>query len=251
MPPHFRSGKVALQEWLCCQCAEIIIKLAYQYRNSTDELRLILDMTYAFSKGVMMASEDPLSAYHHKRNFARTPEPAGVGKSSHPLPIFVIQKHDASHLHYDFRLEVHGVLISWAIPKGPSPDPHIRRLAVPTEDHPLEYANFEGVIPDGNYGAGVVMVWDIGTYENTSKHEGQLVPVDKALRNGHMTFVLHGKKVQGEFALVRTGYNHGRKSTWLLIKKQDESADAVHDPINEQPNSALTGRSLDEIVRAA
>ncbi|MCL5999323.1 MAG: DNA ligase [Chloroflexi bacterium] len=197
----------------------------------------------------MSAPDEPLSAYRHKRDFARTPEPSGAREPSQALPIFVVQKHAASHLHYDFRLEVDGVLKSWAVPKGPSLAPHMRRLAVPTEDHPLAYANFEGVIPDGCYGAGTVMVWDTGTYESTTTQNRHPVSMTDALREGHVTFRLHGTKLRGEFALIHI---HGaRKDTWLLITMQDEDADPGHDPTLTQPNSVLTGRSLDEIIRAS
>lgn len=176
--------------------------------------------------------EDSLNEYKKKRDFGKTPEPSG-GKSS-SRPIFVVQKHDASRLHYDFRLEINGVLKSWAVPKGPSLNPKDKRLAVLVEDHPLDYANFEGIIPEG-YGAGTVMVWDHGTVEGN---------LEEGLRGGHMSFTLHGKKLKGEWSLVQL---KGGKN-WLLMKKADGFA-SEKDVLAEKPDSALTGRSLEEIVK--
>ena len=190
-----------------------------------------------------MATPRPekLRAYTGKRDFKQTPEPAGGGKESSPKPIFVIQKHDASSLHYDFRLEVDGVLKSWVIPKGPSTNPQVRRLAIATEDHPLEYADFEGVIPSGQYGGGTVMVWDTGAYENMAEQDGTPISMEESIRAGRVVVWLQGKKLRGGFALISLG---GR---WLLVKMHDEEADAG-DIIRTQPNSALTGRSLEEIA---
>jgi bifunctional non-homologous end joining protein LigD len=158
----------------------------------------------------------PLDEYRRKRNFKKTPEPSGrVRRSSRRKPVFVVQKHDATSLHYDFRLEVNGVMASWAVPKGPSMNPADRRLAVRTEDHPIEYNSFEGVIPEGHYGAGIVVVWDRGTYEV----EGELPP-DQQLARGELKFVLHGEKLRGGFVLVRTSGKN-----WLLIKHRDQYAD--------------------------
>ena len=154
--------------------------------------------------------------------------------------MFVVQKHDASRLHYDLRLEIDGVLVSWALPKGPSLDPSQKRLAVMTEDHPLEYAEFEGTIPEGQYGAGTVMVWDRGTYETPED-----VPVSDALREGVLEIVLCGKKLQGRFALVKMRWKGGKN--WLLIKKKDDYARGGSDITQEAPDSAATGRSLGEI----
>jgi DNA ligase D-like protein (predicted 3'-phosphoesterase) len=153
-------------------------------------------------------------------------------------PIFVIQKHQASRLHYDFRLEIDGVLKSWAIPKGPSTNPKDKRLAVPTEDHQIEYADFEGVISEG-YGAGTVMVWDTGTYKNISKQ----VSMVKCYKNGRIEIFLHGKKLKGAYALVK----FASKSQWLLIKMNDEYADSKHDIVKTKPDSAVSGRSIKEI----
>jgi DNA ligase D-like protein (predicted 3'-phosphoesterase) len=188
-----------------------------------------------------------LEEYRRKRDFRRTPEPAGTPE--HPArpgkkPVFVVQKHDASRLHYDFRLEVDGVLKSWAIPKGPSMNTRDKRLAVPTEDHPLEYRNFEGIIPEGQYGAGRVIVWDTGTFRNVTKRDGQPVPLDQAIENGQLAIWLEGKKLKGGFALTRI--RDGKKPVWLLVKKRDAYANAG-DPATEQPASVLTGRTIEEL----
>ena len=133
----------------------------------------------------------------------------------------MIQKHDASTLHYDFRIEADGVLKSWAVPKGPSTDPSEKRLAIPTEDHPLEYAEFEGVIPEDEYGGGTVLVWDRGSYKNITEKDGEIQPVDKAIDAGHVLIELHGEKIKGGYALHRTG--SGDNARWLLIKMDDEA----------------------------
>lgn len=189
-------------------------------------------------------AEANLDEYRDKRHFARTPEPAGGEPDDGKGSRFVIQKHDASRLHYDFRLEARGVLKSWAVPKGPSTDPREKRLAVPTEDHPLDYIDFEGVIPDQQYGAGTVMVWDTGEYENLTSHDdGAEIGVPDAIEGGHVSFRLHGQKLQGGFALTRTG-----EKRWLLVKMDDDQADARRNPTSTQPDSVLTGRSLEQIA---
>jgi len=151
----------------------------------------------------------------------------------------VVQKHRASALHYDFRLEAGGVLVSWAVPKGPSLDPKDKRLAMAVEDHPLGYARFEGVIPEGEYGGGTVMVWDIGTYQLEDAET-----FDEALRKGRIVFTLNGKKLKGSWALVRTGDDR----RWLLMKRKDRSAAAV-DIATAKPRSVLTRRLLAGIAR--
>jgi bifunctional non-homologous end joining protein LigD len=188
---------------------------------------------------------DPLDAYRRKRNFAASPEPPA--ERSHrtrpPRLRFVVQKHRASHLHYDFRLEAGGVLKSWAVPKGPTLDPSQRRLAMHVEDHPLEYRNFEGVIPAPNYGAGEVIVWDRGTYtlaEGTN-------PV-REIAKGRIKFVLHGKKLKGLFTLVRMRPRDGSQNAWLLIKDKDRWADARWRP-EAHDASVKSGRTLDELAR--
>lgn len=187
-----------------------------------------------------------LKDYHDKRDFGRTPEPRG-GQRKGDAPIFVIQKHDATTLHYDFRVEVDGALKSWAVPKGPSTDPREKRLAVPTEDHPLDYADFEGVIPEGQYGAGAVLVWDTGPYDNITEKKDGIVPMDEALAQGHALIRLHGRKLTGGYALQRMG--DGDDAQWLLIKMDDDEADARRNPVSTQPESVLSGRSMEEIAK--
>jgi bifunctional non-homologous end joining protein LigD len=195
-----------------------------------------------------MPPGEPLETYREKRKFERTPEPFGEKETPGGKPIFVIQKHDASHLHYDFRLEWNGVLKSWAVPRGPSTFPRTMRLAMLTEDHPLDYATFEGVIPEGNYGAGTVMVWDIGTYRNLrAEKPDDGADMEQSFREGKIEVWLEGKKLKGGYALIRTQGGDGRK--WLLVKMKDEYAGKPPDPETAMPDSALTGRSLEAINR--
>ncbi len=182
-----------------------------------------------------------LNEYKKKRDFDKTAEPAGKVAPNRPQHLlYVIQKHRATSLHYDFRLEWKGVLLSWAVPKGPSLDPGTKRLAMQVEDHPVEYANFEGVIPEGEYGGGTVMVWDAGTWTPQSPD------VDAALAKGDFKFTLHGKKLKGSWVLVRTR-GFGGKPSWLLIKHRDEYASDV-DVTTEQPKSIVSGRLLAQIA---
>ena len=163
-------------------------------------------------------------------------------------PIFVIQKHAARRPHYDFRLEVAGILKSWAVPKGPSLAPRDKRLAVQVEDHALEYAEFEGVIAEGEYGAGAVIVWDMGTYRNlTRDRHGLAMPMHKAIAAGRVEVWLEGTKIRGGYALVRTQLRHDPRN-WLLIKMKDEAADTTCDPVRAAPQSALTGRTVEEVA---
>jgi DNA ligase D-like protein (predicted 3'-phosphoesterase) len=203
------------------------------------------------SAGQRSDSEDGSKTYEEKRDFLKTPEPRGGAGDldwAGERPVFVIQKHDASNLHYDFRIEVDGVLKSWAVPKGPSTDPSEKRMAIPTEDHPLEYADFEGVIPEEEYGGGTVLVWDRGSYRNLKdEEEGEQEPssVSQGIKDGHVTIWLEGHKVCGGYALIRTG--SGDEARWLLIKMDDDGADARRNPTSTEPKSLKTGRTLDEI----
>ena len=187
----------------------------------------------------------PLQEYRKKRDFAVTAEPAGAPPRARASNLaYVIQKHRASHLHYDFRLEWRGVLLSWAIPKGPSLDPSVKRLATRVEDHPLEYGGFEGVIPEGEYGGGTVMLWDRGTWTP------EVDDVDAALEKGDLKFTLAGKKLRGSFVLVRTklGYGGSAKPQWLLIKHRDQYASS-EDVLTGKPRSVLSNRLLAGIAR--
>ncbi|HKS25355.1 MAG TPA: DNA polymerase ligase N-terminal domain-containing protein [Thermoanaerobaculia bacterium] len=187
---------------------------------------------------------DLLKKYRAMRDFQATPEPSGGKPRKAKLPIFVIQKHHASHLHYDFRLEMEGVLKSWAVPKGPSYDPTVKRLAMMTEDHPYDYASFEGVIPEGNYGAGNVIIWDNGGWEFIEPGDD---PV-KALKSGKLTFRLYGKKMFGEWALVKIKGRYGDKGNeWLLLKHRDEFANDKVDVTEVAPNSIISNKGVDEI----
>jgi DNA ligase D-like protein (predicted 3'-phosphoesterase) len=159
------------------------------------------------------------------------------------MPKFVIQKHAASSLHYDFRLEAGGALKSWAVPKGPSTDPRDKRLAMPVEDHSLSYGDFEGVIGEG-YGAGEVIVWDTGQYRNLGER-----PIEDELRDGHASFWLDGEKLKGGWSLRRVA--EGKDERWLLIKKRDEEADARRNPVSTQPESVKSGRTIEELRRSS
>ncbi|TDO96999.1 DNA ligase D [Flavobacterium sp. 245] len=184
-----------------------------------------------------------LSKYNQKRDFKQTREPKGKIEKSVSELIFVVQKHAASHLHYDFRLEMNGVLKSWAVPKGPSMDPEIKRLAMMVEDHPYSYKDFEGTIPTGNYGAGNVIVWDNGTYASDEKATNDEKQLLADLKKGRLSFILKGKKLKGEFSLVKL---HGKQeNAWLLIKKQDKYATDLD--ILEKNKSVLSKRSLEEL----
>ena len=183
----------------------------------------------------------PLQEYRRKRRFAETPEPPPARKATPGDNTFVVQKHDATRLHYDFRLEVGGVLDSWAVPKGPSLNPADKRLAVQTEDHPLDYGGFEGTIPDGNYGAGTVMVWDRGRFNVEGDADAA-----RQIARGEIKFNLQGEKLRGSFVLVKLKHSE-KGNEWLLIKHKDEAVDPRWD-IDEHDGSALTGRTLDEIA---
>jgi bifunctional non-homologous end joining protein LigD len=202
--------------------------------------------------------DEALAEYRHRRDFSRTAEPAGAEGAAAPRqpehPVFVVQKHAASTLHYDFRLELDGALKSWAVPKGPSLNPVDRRLAVATEDHPLEYAGFEGTIPEGEYGGGTVLVWDSGWWEPdlawiASTKSGGPTDPRAALAIGDLKFILHGHKLSGSWALVQMK-NRGEKN-WLLIKHRDAAARPGTAIVDDAPDSAASGRTLEEIAAGA
>ena len=191
----------------------------------------------------MAARKDLLAEYNAKRDFKQTPEPAGKRAPSKSGNLFIVQKHDATRLHWDLRLEVDGVLKSWAVTKGPSPDPDIKRLAVRTEDHPLSYAEFEGVIPEDEYGGGTVMLWDRGRW---APIEGKSA---KDLDQGHLHFTLEGERMQGEWLLIRLKRKPGEKrENWLLRKLQDDHAEAGDPLVQRELTSVATGRSMAEIA---
>lgn len=188
-----------------------------------------------------------LIRYKEKRDFKKTSEPKG-GKPDADALIFVIQKHDASRLHYDFRLQMEGVLKSWAVPKGPSTDPAVKRLAVMVEDHPYSYKDFEGLIPKGNYGGGTVIVWDQGIYrpiEEFKTKKEQEKHLLRQLKEGSIKIVLKGKKVKGEWALVRTKQS---ENSWLLIKHKDKYASS--EDITTRDKSVVSGKTLEQIEKA-
>jgi len=190
-------------------------------------------------------SAAPLAEYNAKRDFSRTAEPAGKvpkarGKSLH----FVIQKHAASHLHYDFRLELDGVMKSWAVPKGPSLDPTVRRLAMEVEDHPISYNTFEGTIPQGEYGGGTVMLWDRGTYE--ADDGGGAESLREGYEKGELRFVMHGKRLRGGFVLARL--KRPGRPQWLLIKRRDAHAEADRDITAEEVTSVVSKRTMEQIA---
>ena len=200
-----------------------------------------------------MTERNRLRDYRGKRDFDRTGEPRGRGAPAADRPRFVVQIHDASTMHFDFRLQVDDVLKSWSVPKGPSADPKDKRLAVPTEDHPLEYEEFEGVIPRGEYGGGTVIVWDHGTYEPLS-HDRQGRPVDfaESLERGHATFRLSGSKLRGEYALTRfrSGQGDGEEA-WLLVRRSGGRGRAQGGPDPRRARSATSGRTLAQVASDA
>jgi DNA ligase D-like protein (predicted 3'-phosphoesterase) len=199
-----------------------------------------------------------LTEYERKRDFSKTREPSGKKASAKGKggkrarrrhPRFTVQKHSATSLHYDLRLEVDGVLASWAVPKGPSTNPADKRLAMRTEDHPLDYLEFEGVIPKGEYGAGPVIVWDRGVFENISEtRRGEPMELSEAIDKGDVKVFLLGEKIRGPYALVRTS-KPGDREQWLLIKKRGEGADRRRKPTSSQPESVLTGRTIEQVVK--
>jgi bifunctional non-homologous end joining protein LigD len=205
-----------------------------------------------------------LKEYQRKRDFEKTAEPSGAGRKRSASGGkarsgatdrlgFVIQKHDASHLHYDLRLEMNGVMKSWAVPKGPSADPGVKRLAMQVEDHPIEYNSFEGTIPAGEYGGGTVMLWDNGTYEIENRPgEDQDAAALEEHESGELKIVFHGKRIKGSYALVRThGFGSSSKPSWLLIKHRDEYAHPGSESAltEKHMKSVTTKRTMDQISK--
>jgi bifunctional non-homologous end joining protein LigD len=213
-------------------------------RKSTQGAATSTTRARAKSKPGDGAVVERLEKYRSMRDFERTPEPSGTPRPSAAGELsFVIQKHAASHLHYDFRLELDGVLLSWSVPKGPSLRPGDRRLAVRTEDHPFEYADFEGIIPKGEYGGGTVIVWDRGRWlPDGDPRDG--------VKKGKLTFALVGEKLSGRFHLARTRLEGGKREHWLLFKGKDEGARADSDIVSERPESVLSGRTVEQVAAA-
>ncbi|MGW1590389.1 DNA polymerase ligase N-terminal domain-containing protein [Streptomyces sp. NPDC002386] len=199
-----------------------------------------------------MTTEDRLRTYRGRRDFGRTREPSGEAATADERPRFVVQIHDARRMHFDFRLQVGDVLKSWSVPRGPSTDPGDKRLAVPTEDHPLEYEDFEGVIPKGEYGGGTVIVWEHGTYEPLS-HDRRGRPVDfaESLEHGHATFRLHGAKLRGEWALTRFRGGPDEEESWLLVRKGPARPAGHGTPDPRRARSVRTGRTLAQVAADA
>ncbi|HZI43169.1 MAG TPA: DNA polymerase ligase N-terminal domain-containing protein [Gemmatimonadaceae bacterium] len=198
------------------------------------------------------SSATKLSEYRRKRDFAKTREPAGGATTSKSAPRkkrapalhFVVQKHAASQLHFDFRLELDGVMKSWAVPKGPSYDPSVKRLAMEVEDHPIEYNTFEGTIPQGEYGGGTVMLWDRGTYE--AENGGGVDALREGYARGDLKFMLHGERLRGGWVLVRM--KRPGRPQWLLIKHRDEYASNARDVVEDVTTSVTTGRTMEDIA---
>jgi bifunctional non-homologous end joining protein LigD len=198
----------------------------------------------AVGKKPAAAKPGALTEYRRKRDFSKTAEPEGAARRpTRKALAFVIQKHDASSLHFDLRLEQDGVMKSWAVPKGPSLDPSVKRLAMQVEDHPIEYNKFEGTIPEGEYGGGTVMLWDRGTY--TPVGSG-----DEGYQRGDFKFELEGERLRGSWVLVRLRRGDPKKPQWLLIKHRDEFARPGSDIVADEQTSVTTGRTMDEIAKA-
>jgi|ERR1700733_488424 len=214
-------------------------------------IKQLIVLSILFTSEVHTMARSSLKTYRKRRELKKSSiyEPYGRIKKSESA-LFVIQKHDASHLHYDLRLEIDGVLKSWAVPKGMPEKVDIKRLAIPTDDHPYEYAHFEGIIPQGHYGGGTVMVWDIGSYQNIKTKNNELVPMSECYDEGRIEVIFNGKKIQGPFALVRTKSLYA-KNAWLLIKmraipgaKPKSAKKKVRKDV-----SALSGRTMNQITR--
>jgi bifunctional non-homologous end joining protein LigD len=194
------------------------------------------------------AAQKSLAEYRRKRDFSRTAEPRGGRAAAASRLAYVIQKHAASHLHFDLRLELDGVMKSWAVPKGPSLDPSVKRLAMEVEDHPIEYNAFEGTIPQGEYGGGTVMVWDRGTYRYEGEAADPIEGLRQGYRKGDLKFRLEGKRLRGSWVLVRTRRGDPRRPQWLLIKHRDQSAEPGSDVVAEYQTSVVTGRTMEAIA---
>ena len=201
----------------------------------------------------MKPEKDLLKKYKQKRDFEKTTEPKPkIKKSKAKNLLFVVQKHASRSLHYDFRIEISGVLASWAIPKGFSLNPAIKHLAVKTEDHPYDYAKFEGIIPEGQYGAGTVMVWDIGTYQNIKKENNKLVPIEECIKRGTIEIWLEGEKLHGGFALIKFHGQSAKEDNWLIIKIDDEYAKPNKDSLPKSwDKSALSGQTMNQIKKTS
>jgi DNA ligase D-like protein (predicted 3'-phosphoesterase) len=201
--------------------------------------------------GSTTMATNKLKTYRKRRALKKTSkvEPYGkVKKTESKKPLFVVQKHDASHLHYDFRLEMSGVLASWAVPKGPPTTLGVRRLAIPTDDHPMEYSHFEGIIPEGDYGGGTVMVWDIGTFDNIKYENGSLVPMEECYRRGTIEIFLEGKKLFGPYALVKTK-GLTSKESWILLKMNSKNLSAQQKPKGAKKSTAKIGKEVSVLTK--
>lgn len=196
----------------------------------------------------MNYDKDKLNEYRKKRDFKKTTEPGGGEMKKSDQPRFVIQKHDASNLHYDFRLEIDGVLKSWVVPRGPSTDPSEKRFAALTEDHPLEYAGFEGTIPEDEYGGGTVIVWDGGSYRNLREEKDEGMSMQESFDDGKVEVWLEGRKLRGGYVLINTGGKKDNKR-WLLKKMKDDEADARRNPVKTEPKSILSDKTIEEMEK--
>ncbi|MBA3553655.1 MAG: hypothetical protein H0W29_02685 [Gemmatimonadales bacterium] len=196
----------------------------------------------------MTTTHGKLAEYRRKRDFSRTAEPSGGPRKKAKKLAFVIQKHAATHLHFDLRLELDGVMKSWAVPKGPSLDPTVKRLAMEVEDHPIEYNKFEGTIPQGEYGGGSVMLWDRGTHQYGGTDPDPEEGLRRGYAKGDFKFILSGKRLKGSWVLVRTRRGDPKRPQWLLIKHRDEHSVEGSDVVADNMTSVTTGRTMEEIA---